>query len=122
MATRRRKQVDPIEEFLALPDAEKERVWESYNREIPFSETRPLNAQERAQWARIKRKPGRPKTGEGAEAVNVTVERGLLRRADAYAKANGLTRAQLVAKGLANVIKPAAADMGSPRPRRRKAS
>ena len=119
---RRRRTTDAIEEFLTPSDAEKECVWASYNREIPFSETRPLNAAERAQWARIKRKAGRPRTGEGAEPVNVTVERGLLRRADAYAKANGMTRSQLVAQGLAAVLGPATGERGASRSRGRKAS
>jgi hypothetical protein len=33
--------------FSALSDAEKERVWESFNREIPKSEVCPLTAVER---------------------------------------------------------------------------
>ena len=91
---------DPVEEFLALPDDEKERIWESYNRPVPLSETRPLNAAERRQWARMKRKSGRPTRGEGAKAVRVTIEGGLLRRVDRYAETAGFTRSQLIAKGL----------------------
>lgn len=91
---------DPVEEFLALPDEEKERISESYDRPVPLSETRPLNAAERKQWARMRRKSGRPTNGKAPKAVRVTIEGGLLRRADRYAEAAGFTRSQMIAKGL----------------------
>ena len=63
--------------------------------------TRPLTAKDRKDLARsARRRPGRPKSGEGAERVLVTIEGGLLRRADAYCKAKNLKRAQLIAIGL----------------------
>jgi hypothetical protein len=63
--------------------------------------TRPLTAKDRKELARAaRRRPGRPKCGEGAERVLVTIEGGLLRRADAYCKAKNLKRAQLIAIGL----------------------
>ena len=105
-----REKPSPVDAFLALPDDEKERIWESFNREIPASETRPLTPKEQAEWrsfvraAKAKRKAGRPRVGLGAQRVQVSVERGLLTRADAYARRNGLTRAQLVARGLKAVI------------------
>ena len=104
---------DPVEEFLALPDDEKQRIWESYNRPVPLSETRPLNAAERKQWERMKRKSGRPTKGEGARAVRVTIEGGLLRRADRYADTAGFTRSQLIAKGLEALL-AAGAERGEP--------
>lgn len=112
MATKSfKKKHSPVEAFIALPDAEKERIWESYNREIPESETRPLTPAEAAEWRAIvraakarRRKAGRPRVGLGAQRVQVSVERGLLTRADAYARRNGLTRAQLVARGLEAVV------------------
>jgi hypothetical protein len=55
-SNRGRKRIDPIAEFEALPDAEKERIWESFNREIPRSELRALTAAERKQWERVKRR------------------------------------------------------------------
>lgn len=97
-----KKERSGYDEFMALSDAEKERVWESFNREIPLSETRPLNARERAEWERAKRSKW-----VSVEEVKVYVERGLLGRADAYAEAHGMTRAQLVAAGLTAVIGPA---------------
>jgi hypothetical protein len=95
----------PIEEFIALPDEEKERIWESFNREIPLSETRPLNAAERKLWAKAKKKMGRPVVGAGSKVISLSVERDLLGRADALAKQNGVTRAAVVAAGLRAVLK-----------------
>jgi hypothetical protein len=63
--------------------------------------TRPLTVKDRADLARAARKnPGRPKVGEGAERVLVTIEGGLLKRADAYCKAKNLKRSELIAIGL----------------------
>lgn len=111
--------------FAALSEAEKERVWESFNREVPMSELRPLTSKERQQHGM----PPRPtKRGAGREALSVTVDRALLRRADAFAKANGLTRAEVVSRGIAAVVDvparngSASAKMARAKARRRKAS
>jgi hypothetical protein len=81
--------------FINLPDEEKERIFRELDGKTHaqlLAESRPLNAGERARLARFKRGLGRPRKGEGSKAINVTVETGLLRRADAYA--------QRIAKGL----------------------
>jgi hypothetical protein len=58
----------------------------------------------------VKRKnPGRPKVGKGVRVISLSVERGLLERADHYAQQHGLTRAQLFARGLAAVLNNSAA-------------
>jgi hypothetical protein len=93
------------EEFLALSDADKERVWESLNRPIPIEETRPLTPDERKLWQRFKWKAGRPKVGKGSKVVSVSVEKGLLAKADAYAKRHGMKRAQLFQIGLEAVLR-----------------
>ncbi len=100
-------------EFLSLSDADRERIFQSYSREIPFSETRAMTPDERREWkarqARLqaghekptgKPRPGRPVIGRGTKSVLVSVERDLLKQADAYAKLHGLKRTQLVAAGL----------------------
>ena len=43
---------------------------------------------------------GRPKIGVTSVAISLTLEKGLLKRADAYAKSQGLKRAQLIAQAL----------------------
>ena len=108
-----KKQRSGYDEFITLSDVEKEKVWESYNREIPLSETRPLNRRERAEWERAKKAKW-----VSLEEIKVYVERGLLRRADAYAEAHGLTREQLVARVLEAVISaagPVAREASGPR-------
>jgi hypothetical protein len=49
-------------------------------------------------------KMGRPKIGKGAKIVPVTIERGLLKQTDRFAKQNGLKRSQVVAQGLRLVM------------------
>jgi hypothetical protein len=88
---------------MALPDDEKERVWESIANVRP-SDTRPLTPEERQLWEKAKRKRGRPRTGKGVRVISLSVERGLLERADAFAKEHGMTRAALFAKGIECVV------------------
>lgn len=47
---------------------------------------------------------GRPVVGEGAKMIAVSIEAGLLRRADEYAKSHGLKRAQMIADALRALI------------------
>jgi hypothetical protein len=100
-----------IEAFIALPDAEKERIFQQFESESfeeSLARSRPLNARERKQWARFQAKVGRPKVGKGAKTISLTVEKDLLKKADAFAKRHGMTRAKLVAKCLQAVIGSAA--------------
>jgi hypothetical protein len=76
-----------------------------FDREFIYEESKPLTKAQRQMFARAGRRGGgRPKIGQGAAAINITIERGLLKRADACAKANHLTRAKLVAIGLEAAI------------------
>jgi len=75
-----------------------------YDREIPLSETRPLNAAERTTFNRVRRKAGRPRVGQGAKVVAVTLEKGFLKRVDAYAKRHDMKRAEMITKGLKIVM------------------
>jgi hypothetical protein len=100
------KKRSPIEEFIALPDAEKERIVAEFDKEFIVDTSRPLNAAERKIWERAKRKMGRPTNGEGHKVISVSVEKRLLRRADAYAKKLRMTRAALIARGLESVLAP----------------
>jgi hypothetical protein len=96
----RNQKKSAIDQFIALPDAEKERIARQFDSETveqSIARLRPLNAAERRQWGRFKAKAGRPKIGRGAKTISLTVERGLLQRADAYAKLHGISRARLFA-------------------------
>jgi hypothetical protein len=99
MATRRKSLID---QFIAFSDSQKVRIVRQIEAETPeqrLARSRPLYARERAQWRRFK-KLGRPKIGKGGKASSLTVERDLLKRADAYAKRHGISRARLIAQGL----------------------
>jgi hypothetical protein len=65
---------------------------------------KPLTADDRASHRRArvhaKATMGRPVIGEGAKVVPVSIERGLLRQVDRFAKRHKLKRSQLVAEGL----------------------
>lgn len=91
----------------SMSDSEKARLVEELDRHTPEqrrAESRPLNGRERAQWRRITKNMGRPKIGQGVKAISLTVEKDLLRRADAYAKRNGLKRTELFSQGVRLVI------------------
>lgn len=54
----------------------------------------------KAQWARAQRKRGRPRKGRGVKVISVSVEKELLARADCLARKLGITRAELISRGL----------------------
>src|SRR5262249_54474211 len=86
--------------YSRLSAEELERLAEPFEKE--FVATRPLTKAMRAQEQRAKR--GRPPGGEGAEKVLVTLERGLLRDADSYARSHDKNRSQLIAEALRAMI------------------
>jgi hypothetical protein len=100
--TRAQDDVLTGEKFDAMTDDERAEVIAEIEAETPqqrLARSRPMNAEERAWWKRTKKKlAGRPKLGKhGAKIVSVTVEKDLLKQADAYAKANGMKRSELFA-------------------------
>ena len=64
---------------------------------------RPLNRREREEHRRA-RKMGRPKIGQGVKVISLSVEQGLLKRADALAKRRKISRAELVSQALRAVL------------------
>ena len=97
-ARRKGTAASPIAAFEALPEAEKERQTAEFDKE--FVPTRPLTVAQRKLWKKAKRKIGRPKIGEGAKIVSLSIEGELLRRTDALAKRRKLTRSELVVEAL----------------------
>jgi hypothetical protein len=73
-----------------------------FERGLPFEAGRPLSPENQAKWDRARR--GRPRVGKGAVRVFISVEAGLLEKADAFAQKRGVTRSQLIAQGLRKVI------------------
>jgi hypothetical protein len=75
------------------------------DRPIDVSEMRPLSpAMKKRVSAARRKKPGRPPVGKGAEKLRISMERGLLQKADRYARTHGLSRSELIAQGVRRLI------------------
>jgi len=97
----------PIERFMALSEEEKAAELAPFERgEVPRSQSRPLTPAERKIWDKIRKslQRGRPTVGAGAKVMSISIERGLLKKADAFAKRHHLKRSQMVAEGLRLVM------------------
>jgi hypothetical protein len=64
----------------------------------------PLTPEMRAQWEAAKRKPPQPENGPPEQVIAVRVEKDLLVRSDVLAKKMGISRADLIARGLKAVL------------------
>ncbi|SRR5258706_9144508 len=103
-----KKKMSLAEEFKHMTDAERAAFAKQYDREIPLSETRPLTIAEQTLFKRILRRGrGRPRIGKGAARINITIEKGLLGRVNAFSKKQKISRARMIAKGLELVMKKA---------------
>jgi hypothetical protein len=56
-------------------------------------------------WDRAKRKRGRPRNGKGCKVISVSIEKGLLTKADKVAKSHKISRAKLISAGLMAILK-----------------
>jgi hypothetical protein len=75
-----------------------------FEEEMVVDRSRELTPTERARWQRARRKPGRPKLGKGVKVISVSLEKGLLGRADRLARKLQLPRTRLIAMGLEAVL------------------
>lgn len=75
-----------------------------FDEEMVVTKSRPLTAEERAWWERVRRRPGRPRRGRGAKVISVSLEQELLARSDALARNLGISRALLIERGLKAVL------------------
>ncbi len=75
-----------------------------FDREFIADTFAPMTAEARQRYLRAKRKRGRPQVGSGSQRISVTVEKGLLKKADRLAKRLGMSRAKLIAIGLWKMI------------------
>jgi hypothetical protein len=73
--------------------------------DLPDGMFGPMSLTGKAAWERAKRKRGRPPVGEGSKVISLSVEKTLLKRSDVLAKKEGLTRAQLFARALENLLR-----------------
>jgi hypothetical protein len=104
-----RKKQSPVEKWLALSEEDKQAEIARFDH-LPVGPDglpgKPLSSAKQKQWQRVQRrlKRGRPTVGKGAKRVPVSIEQGLLAKADAYAKRHNLKRSQMVAEGLRLVM------------------
>ena len=75
-----------------------------FDREFVADSFREPSPRNRANWERAKRKPGRPREGQGAQVISISIEKGLLKQSDGLARRMGISRARLVARGLGAVL------------------
>lgn len=97
-----------------MTTAELARATAEFDEEFVSDTFKPLTGEGRAEWARIKRKRGRPTVGKGAKVVSVSIERRLLERADRLAKQKGISRARLIVRGLRAVLAAEGMDGAEP--------
>ena len=97
-----------FERFMAMTDAQRAAEVARFDEEYVGVPGVPLTAAEKALHRRAKRRgaqqPPRAATNGEQERVSITIERRLLERADAFAKAHGTSRSRLIAEGLEAVI------------------
>jgi hypothetical protein len=102
-------------DFDRMTDAEKDAFVSQFERKIPLSETRPLTKADRQRLKRLptraayersqsKVQRARARTASEEARLSVTIEKNLLVQADAFAKARGLTRAEMIAWALRAVM------------------
>ncbi len=97
----------PKKRFQDMDLAELQEATKEYDRPVKPKFLNPPAELARAERrARKAVKTGRPPVGQGATAVLVSIERGLLKEADRTAKARKMSRSQLIALGLRAVIGP----------------
>ena len=100
-------------DFDALPAVEKERIFLELDNLTPAQARqafRPMTPKERGDYvwrtsAPARNKGGRPKLGKaGTAVISVSVEKSLLKAVNAYARAKGIKRSELVSAALRSVI------------------
>lgn len=77
--------------------------------DLGFEDTAPLTPEMAVAWDRVKRGRGRPKVGEGAERVLISMEKRLLRITDELARRMGLDRSKLIAHAVRELLRQEAA-------------
>lgn len=66
--------------------------------------SRPLTADERRTWNRLRKKRGRPKQGQGYRRISVSIEAGLLKQVTALAKKRQVSRSKLFALAIRDAM------------------
>src|SRR4051812_34434917 len=85
--------------FDQLSEAEKEAVYQQCERVRPEA-GKALTARDRQRHRRAGLSVGRPRIGRGAKRINISMEQGLLKTADTFARRQGMTRASLISESV----------------------
>ena len=97
------------EKFDAMTARQRAKVIAGIDAESPqerLARSRPMNARERERWEHVRKNMGRPKLGkDGTKIVSVTVEKSLLKRADDFAKAQGMKRSEFFARSVRQALR-----------------
>ena len=93
--------------FDQLSPEEKEAIFRDCERLGP-EDGALLTAEDRRCHRRAGLPVGRPRIGQGAKRINITMEKRLLKSADEFARRRGLTRAGLIAESVRAYLAKAA--------------
>ncbi|HEY7120467.1 MAG TPA: hypothetical protein VH475_28040 [Tepidisphaeraceae bacterium] len=97
----------PAAQYRTMSLQELREATKEYDKEFAGVPGRPLSPKMKAIHDRVTKR-GRPVVGRGAQRIAVTVERDLLKQADAFARRRDISRSQLIAIGLRLAIKKSA--------------
>lgn len=104
-ATRSAKRSNPKRKSSStMTIAELEAAAAIYDHEFADDQFHEMSPANKRRWARVKKKMGRPKIGKGVKVVSISLEQGLLTKADNLAKKLGISRANLVSRGLTRLV------------------
>jgi hypothetical protein len=94
----------PTKRYQEMNTRELAKATAGFDKELVIDRSRELTDEEKAQWRRARRKSGRPKVGKGVQVISISIEKGLLTRADRLASKLQLPRTQLITLGLEAVL------------------
>ena len=94
----------PTKRYQEMNTRELAKATAAFDKELTIDRSRELTDEEKTQWRRARRKVGRPKAGKGVQEISVSIEKGLLTRADRLARKLQLPRTQLIALGLETLL------------------
>ena len=104
MSSAKKRAVTAAKDFMAMDAKQLAEATAEFNQECAVDKSRPLTDEEERQWENAKRKRGRPTVGKGVKVISVSLERDLLARATRLAEKLGISRAQLIARGLQGLL------------------
>ena len=104
----------PKKPYWKMTTEELAEATKEFDREFVADAAKPLTPRQKAREARARskrpakaqhtNKRGRPRVGQGARSVLISVERSLLSRSDALARRLGVTRSELISRGLESML------------------